>query len=120
MSLLSAFDVLMWRYSGQEDILIGTPVAGRSHPELEGLIGLFVNTLALRAQLSGDLSVEGLLAQTRAMVLEALARQETPFEFIVEAVNPQRSTRYSPLVQVMFILNNTASEATIVRCCGAG
>ncbi|MBV9788033.1 MAG: amino acid adenylation domain-containing protein, partial [Chloroflexi bacterium] len=111
MTLLAAWQTLLMRYSGQTDIAIGTPIAGRTRPELEGLIGFFVNTLVLRTDLSGRVpsgcSFAELVARVRATALDAYAHQELPFEQIVEAVQPERDLSRSPLFQVMFTLQNT-------------
>ncbi|MEJ7558100.1 MAG: non-ribosomal peptide synthase/polyketide synthase [Pedobacter sp.] len=107
MTLLSAFKVLLYRYSGQEDICVGSPVAGRSHLEIEGLIGFFVNTLALRSQLNSRMSYLELLESVKATTLEAYNHQEVPFERVVEAVVKDRDQSRSPLFQVMFLLQNT-------------
>ena len=106
MTLLAAFDVLLSRYSGQTDIAVGTPVANRTRPELEPLIGLFINNLVLRADLSGDPTFSALLAQVREKALEAYAHQDIPFEVLVEQLNPTRSLSYAPLFQVMLALQN--------------
>src|SRR4030088_1433281 len=79
MTLLTAFKVLLYRYSGQEDICVGTPVAGRNQQELEELIGFFINTLALRSQVSGEQSFTGLLKEVKGATLEAYGHQEVPF-----------------------------------------
>ncbi|RZM22347.1 MAG: non-ribosomal peptide synthetase, partial [Pedobacter sp.] len=107
MTLLSAFKILLFRYSGQEDICVGSPVAGRSHQEIEGLIGFFVNTLPLRSELSSQMSFRDLLDRVKATTLEAYSHQEVPFERIVEAVVKERDQSRSPLFQVMFLLQNT-------------
>ncbi|PPD47115.1 MAG: non-ribosomal peptide synthetase [Methylobacter sp.] len=107
MVLLAAWSVLMARLSGQTDIVTGTPVANRQRMELEPLLGLFVNTLALRVRLDADPSVAELLEQTKDSVLQAHAHQDMPFEQIVEAINPERSLSYSPIFQVWLNLNNT-------------
>jgi amino acid adenylation domain-containing protein/non-ribosomal peptide synthase protein (TIGR01720 family) len=107
MTLLSAFKVLLYRYSGQQDICVGTPVAGREQHELEGLIGFFVNTLALRTQVAGDLPFTGLLQNVRTTTLEAYGHQEVPFEKVVDAVIKERDMSRSPLFQVMFVFQNT-------------
>jgi non-ribosomal peptide synthetase component F len=105
--LLAAFQVLLARRSGQTDLVIGTPVANRNRADIEPLIGSFVNTLALRADLSGKPSFRQLLGRVRHVVLDALAHQELPFEKLVAEVQPERVPGYSPLFQVMFILQNT-------------
>jgi amino acid adenylation domain-containing protein len=102
MVLLAAYEVLLFRYSGQEGMLLGAPVAGRTRRELEPLIGLFVNTLALRGDLSGDPSFLELLARVREMTLAALGHQDLPFERLVEELQPERDPSRPPLVQVMF------------------
>jgi amino acid adenylation domain-containing protein len=98
---------LLYRYSGQEDICVGSPVAGRSHQEIEGLIGFFVNTLPLRSELNGQMSFRDLLDLVKATTLESYSHQEVPFERIVEAVVKERDQSRSPLFQVMFLLQNT-------------
>src|SRR6185437_10817456 len=107
MTLLAAFKVLLYRYSGQEDIVTGGPIIGRNQQELEGLIGFFVNTIALRSQLSGDKPFTQLLQEVKATTLEAYAHQEVPFEKVVDAVVKDRDMSRSPLFQVMFSLQNT-------------
>jgi amino acid adenylation domain-containing protein len=107
MTLLSAFKVLLYRYSGQQDICVGSPIAGRQQQELEGLIGFFVNTLALRSQVEGEMPFTGLLESMKASTMEAYANQEIPFEKVVEAVSTGRDLSRNPLFQVMFILRNT-------------
>ena len=107
MTLLATLQILLFRYSGQTDLVIGTPIAGRSRSEVEGLIGLFVNTLALRTNLAGDPSFHTLLARVREVCLEAYAHQDVPFEKVVEAVQPERSLSHHPLFQVMFMVQNT-------------
>jgi amino acid adenylation domain-containing protein len=107
MTLLAAFKVLLHRYSGQEDICIGTPVAGRQQQELEGLIGFFVNTLALRTQVNGDVSFKDLLQQVKATTMEAYVHQDVPFEKVVENVVKERDRSRSPVFQLMFIMRNT-------------
>ncbi len=107
MALLAVFQTLLHRYSGQEDISVGTPVAGRTRPELEGLIGFFVNTLVLRTDLSENPTFEELLERVRETALGAYAHQDVPFELVVEALQPQRDLSRTPLFQVMFILQNT-------------
>ena len=110
MTLVAAFQILLHRYSGQDDIVIGTPPAGRSRLELEGLIGFFVNNLVLRTDLSGNPSFRELLAQVREVALGAYTHQDIPFEKLVEALNPQRDLGRSPLFQVMFVLLSTSDN----------
>jgi amino acid adenylation domain-containing protein len=102
--LLTAFKILLLRYTGQEDLVVGTPAAGRPHPGLEGVIGCFLNDLVLRTQLNSDLTVREALARVRATTLEAFANQDAPFEAVLEAVQPERSRSRAPLFQVMFNL----------------
>jgi amino acid adenylation domain-containing protein len=102
MTLLAAFNILLWRYTGQNDICLGTPVAGRNQPEVERLIGVFINTLVLRTQLSGDPSFRELLGRVRSMTVSAFANQELPFERLVEALQPERNLSHTPIFQVMF------------------
>src|SRR5574340_845852 len=107
MVLRAAFQGLRVRYSGQEDIAVGTPVAGRTRPQLEGLLGFFVNTLVMRGDLGGDPGFGELLARTRHYALDAYAHQDLPFEKLVEELNPERDMSRNPLFQVMFALQNT-------------
>ena len=102
MTLLAAFNILLHRYTRQEDILIGSPIAGRTRTETEEMIGFFVNTLVLRAQLRDDISFTTLLGQVRETTLAAYAHQDLPFEKLVETLHPERGASGSPLVQVMF------------------
>ncbi|BET96662.1 hypothetical protein TCT1_15830 [Xenorhabdus sp. TCT-1] len=110
MTVLAAWSIVLARLSGQDDIVIGTPVANRPHRELEGLIGFFVNTLALRVTFKDNLNVADLLAQIRERALAAYAHQDLPFEQVVEALQPERSLSYSPIFQVMLALNNTPAR----------
>ncbi|HEX4945432.1 MAG TPA: amino acid adenylation domain-containing protein [Blastocatellia bacterium] len=109
MTLLAAFQVLLMRYSQQEQIVVGTPIAGRTQAELEPLLGFFVNTLALRGDLSGNPSFQALLQRTRKAALAAYTYQELPFEKLVEELQPVRSLSYAPIFQVMFALQNAPS-----------
>lgn len=104
MTALAAFNVLLARYSGQEEFCVGTPVANRSQPECDSMIGCFVNTVALRADLSGNPSFLELLARVRKTVLGAHANQDFPFERLVEALHVPRSLSHTPLYQVMLTL----------------
>ncbi|WP_375511245.1 amino acid adenylation domain-containing protein [uncultured Nostoc sp.] len=107
MTLLAAFDTLLYRYTGQEDILVGSPIANRNRSEIEGLIGFFVNTLVMRTDLSGDPSFSELLGRVREMAMDAYSHQDLPFEMLVEALQPERDLGHTPLFQVMFVLENT-------------
>jgi amino acid adenylation domain-containing protein len=106
MTLLATFATLLYRYSGQSDILVGSPIANRNHREIEPLIGFFVNTLVLRTNFADNPSFENLLLQVRETTLQAYEHQDVPFEQVVEALQPQRSLSHSPLFQVMFVLQN--------------
>jgi amino acid adenylation domain-containing protein len=106
MSLLAAFKTLIYRLTRQEDILVGTPVAGRNQEETQALIGLFINNLVLRTDLSGDPTFRELLARVRTVNLEAFAHQDVPFDKLVETIQPDRDTSWPPLFQVLFSLQN--------------
>ncbi|HEX8128490.1 MAG TPA: amino acid adenylation domain-containing protein [Pyrinomonadaceae bacterium] len=110
MTLLAAFNVLLARYSGQDDILVGTPVANRNRVEVEHLIGFFVNTLVLRTRLEDGLSFRRLVRQVREVCLGAYAHQEVPFEKLVEELHPERSLSHHPLFQVMFTADHAPAE----------
>ncbi len=107
MTLLAAFKTLLYRYTQQDDIVIGSPIANRNRTELEGLIGFFANTLALRTDLSGQPSFRQLLTRMRQVALDAYSYQDMPFEKLVEELQPERNLGYSPIFQVMFVLQNT-------------
>ncbi|MGL5836343.1 MAG: amino acid adenylation domain-containing protein, partial [Waterburya sp.] len=111
MTLLAAFQSLLYRYSRQDDIVVGSPIAGRNRVEIEGLIGCFVNTLILRTDLSGNPSFQELLGRVRLITLDAYAHQDLPFEKLVEELNPERSLSYSPLFQIMFVLQNASKRS---------
>jgi amino acid adenylation domain-containing protein len=106
MTLLTAFKVLLCRYSGQEDVIVGTPIAGRNRRELEGLMGFFVNTLALRTYLGNNPSFNELLSRVRRICLEAYTHQDVAFDQLVEILQPERNLSHTPIFQVMFALQN--------------
>ncbi|WP_455825760.1 non-ribosomal peptide synthase/polyketide synthase [Pseudomonas graminis] len=115
MVLLASYQALLHRYSGQEDVRVGVPIANRNRLETEGLIGFFVNTQVLKADIHGQMSVEQLLHQTRQRSLEAQAHQDLPFEQLVEALQPERSMSLSPLFQVMFNYRVTSAASHLQR-----
>ncbi|MCP4647870.1 MAG: hypothetical protein GY852_09105, partial [bacterium] len=108
MILYAAFAALLSRYSGKEDTIIGSPIANRNHKQTEHLIGFFVNTLALRADISGDPAFTALLDQVKRTTLDAYEHQDLPFERLVDELNVERSMNHSPLFQVMFALQNAS------------
>ena len=110
MVLLAALKALAYRYTRQEDIIIGSPVAGRNQVDLEELIGCFVNTLALRTQVSGDLTFHELLARVRETALAAYSRQELPFDRIVEALRPERALGGTPFINLVFFVQHERNE----------
>ena len=110
MVLLSAFKALLALYSGQEEVVVGSPVANRVRVETEGLIGCLINTLALRTKVGGNPTFRELLARVREAVLGAHAHQEIPFELVVEALQPERRGNYNPLFQVWFMLQSGKGE----------
>ncbi|HYH44642.1 MAG TPA: amino acid adenylation domain-containing protein, partial [Thermoanaerobaculia bacterium] len=116
MTLLAAFDVLFQRASGQDDVVVGSVIANRNRAELEGLIGFFVNALALRVGLAGDPTFRGLLGQVREVVLGAFAHQDLPFEKLVAEIQPERDLSRSPLFQVAFVVQN--APATLLQLPG--
>jgi amino acid adenylation domain-containing protein len=112
MTLLAAFVTLLYRYTGSDDIVVGTPLAKRDRLELEWLIGCFVNTLVLRTDLSGNPSFQQLLSRVRQLTLLSYAHPDLPFEELVKALQPQRDLSHTPLFQVTFVLQNAPiSEA---------
>jgi amino acid adenylation domain-containing protein len=110
MTLLAAYKILLYRYSGQQDICVGTPIAGRLQPELESLLGFFVNTLALRTQVNGGDDFQTLLHHVRQTTLDAHEHQEVPFEKIVEALEVQRDLSRNPVFQVVFIIEHDKED----------
>ncbi|BAZ50358.1 amino acid adenylation [Nostoc sp. NIES-4103] len=106
MTLLAAFKTLLCRYSGQNDVVVGSPIANRDRTELEGLIGFFVNTLVLRTDLSGNPTFRELLHRVREVTLDAYAHQDLPFEYLVEKLQPERNLSHNPIFQIMFALGN--------------
>ena len=106
MALLAAWKALLGHISGQSDLVVGTAIAGRNHSEVEPLLGFFVNTLPLRTDLSGNPNFRELLRRVREVCLEAYAHQDSPFERLVERLRPKRGSARSPIVQVMFVLEN--------------
>src|SRR5207253_3060459 len=115
MTLLAAFQTLLFRYSGQEDIVVGSPVAGRTMLETEDLIGAFVNTLVLRANLAGNPSFREFLGRVREATLGAFSNQDVPFEKLVEELNPDRKINRTPLFQAMFALQNSPTPDIAVE-----
>src|SRR4029079_16560748 len=107
MTLLAAFDVLLHRYTRQGDIVVGSPIAGRTRPETEGLVGFFLNTLVLRTQVDDGISFKDLLARVKKVCLGAYAHQELPCERLVQAIAPDRDRSRTPIFQVIFNLQNT-------------
>ncbi|MDQ0418593.1 amino acid adenylation domain-containing protein [Croceifilum oryzae] len=110
MTLMAGYQGFLSRYTGQDDILVGSPIANRNVKEIEGLIGFFANTLVYRADFSEDLTFQELLSQVRKKALQAYEYQDIPFEKVVEVVKPDRNTSHSPIFQTMFTLQNTKQE----------
>ena len=113
MTLLAAFQALLFRHSGQEDILLGTPIANRQRPETKDVTGMFINTAVIRANLSADMSFQQLLGQVQQTVLDALANQDLPFDLLVQALQPERDLSYNPLFQAMFVFRDGSGERTL-------
>jgi amino acid adenylation domain-containing protein len=111
MTLLAGFEALLSRSSGQRDLVVGTAIANRNQPELENVIGFFLNTLPLRANLAGDPSFTEILARAKETALGAYEHQDLPFEKLVEELRPERSLSHSPLIQVYFVLQNAPVES---------
>ena len=114
MTLLAAFQTLLYRYSRQEDISVGTPIANRNHSELQPLIGVFVNTLVMRTDLSGNPSFRELLTRVRQVALGAYAHEDLPFEQLVEELQPERNLSHQPLFQVMFVLQENLTPELVL------
>lgn len=112
MTLLAGFAVLLRRYTGQDDFIVGTPIANRNRPEVEGLVGFFANTLPLRCDLAGDPDFRTLLRRVQGVTVEAYENQDIPFEKIVEEMNVHRDLSRNPLVQVVFVLQNAPLHAS--------
>ncbi|HET8842169.1 MAG TPA: condensation domain-containing protein [Ktedonobacteraceae bacterium] len=112
MTLLAAFQVLLYHYSDQTDILVGSPIANRARPEFELLIGCFINTLILRTDLAGDPTIHELLQRVRATALGAYAHQDVPFEKLVEELSPRRDLQRNPFFQVLFTFQNYQQHST--------
>jgi non-ribosomal peptide synthetase component F len=110
MMLLAAFKALLYQYTGQGDLVIGTPIAGRNRPEIDGLIGFFVNTLVLRSNLSGNPSFRELLRRVREVCLGAYAHQELPYQKLVESLHPKRGRSRGSLAQVFFAFQNVPRQ----------
>jgi non-ribosomal peptide synthetase component F len=114
MIMLAAFQTLLYRYTGQRDIVVGTPIANRNRVELEGLIGFFINTLALRVQLSAEDSFLDLLRQVRKTALAAYSHGHVPFEKLVMELAPKRVAGQNPIFQVWFFLENASSDGGLI------
>jgi len=106
MTMLAVWDVLLYRYSGHQDLTVGTPITGRTRTETEGLIGFFVNTLVLRGDLSGRPNFAQLLPRVRQKTLEPYAHQDVPFDRLAEELQPERDPSRSPLFPVLFVMQN--------------
>ncbi len=111
VTLLTVFKVLLFRYTRQPDVIVGSASAGRERPELENLIGLFINNLVLRTDLSGDPTVRELLTRVRETALSAFSHEHVPLDYLAENVLPNRDMNHSPLFQVMFVLQSHPMQA---------
>jgi amino acid adenylation domain-containing protein len=111
MTLLAAFQILLYRYTRQPDVVVGSPIANRHRAEVEALIGFFINTLVLRTDLSGNPTILDVLKRVKEVALDAYAHQDLPFEQLVEALQPARNLSHTPLFQVMFVLQNAPTPA---------
>lgn len=113
MALLAAFKVLLFRYTGQEDVIVGSPISNRPQTETESIIGFFLNNLALRTDLAGDPSFREALARVRKTALEAYAHQDVPIEKLIEVLKPERDLSRTPIFQIYFNLFNFGSEVRV-------
>ncbi|TWJ29674.1 amino acid adenylation domain-containing protein [Micromonospora sagamiensis] len=119
MTLLAGFQAVLSRHSGQDDIVVGTPVAGRNHPDLEGLIGFFVNTVALRVSTAGSPSLRDLVDRVREVALAGLGNADLPFEKLVEELQPDRSLAHAPVFQAQLVLQNAPYDGFRLTGCTA-
>jgi len=110
--VLATFNVLLHRYSGEDDIVVGTPISGRQRSELENIIGFFLNTLPIRSDVSGNPSFKELVERTKQLSLDAFAHQDVPFEKLVEELQPVRNLSHGPIFQVLFVLNTMSRNST--------
>ena len=117
MTLLASLNILLSRHIGKEDIIVGSTIAGRNRPEVEGLVGFFINALALRTDLSGNPSFLELLKRVREVCLDAYTHQDLPFERVVEEINPQRDLSRNPLFQVMFNMADISERGLALKVC---
>ncbi|MEX0446131.1 condensation domain-containing protein, partial [Xenorhabdus sp. SGI246] len=113
MFLETAFTVLLSRYSNEKDILVGTVIAGRQHPDIEPLIGFFVNSLVIRTDLSGQPTFSELLKQNSHTILDAYEYQDLPFEMLVEKISPERNLNHNPIFQILFVVQNNQQDTTL-------
>ncbi|MEO8429888.1 MAG: amino acid adenylation domain-containing protein [Acidobacteriota bacterium] len=115
MTLLATFDVLLSRYAGQSEILVGIPVANRSQPEIENLIGFFTNSLVMRVELAEKETFRSLVGRVKKISLEGFAHEDVPFEVLVEKLQPERTLSHNPLFQVLFAFQNASDESMRLR-----
>ena len=120
MLMLAAFKVLLMRYTGQQDINVGTPISGRNWMEIEGLIGFFVNTLVMRTEVRGEESFEAVVRRVREVALDGYAHQDVPFEKLVEEIQPERDASRQPLFQVIFSYAECERRSTWKTPAGSG
>src|SRR5207253_3563126 len=117
MTLFATVDILLCRHTGQDDIIVGSTIAGRNRSETDGLLGFFINALALRTDLSGNPSFLDLLKRVREVCLDAYTHQDLPFDKVVEEINPQRDLSRNPLFQVMFNMADTSERTLTLPGC---